>query len=409
MKCLSLMANRTFSSNTIIDPSFGLTNSAKQLQSMAHQFAINEFRPYMRQWDEESIFPREQLRKCAQLGFGAMYVPVEDGGTGLSRLETSVIIEALSQGCVPTTAMLSIHNMCVGMLSKYGSTELKSRIMSPLVNFDLMASYCLTEPSSGSDAAGLLTKATKKDDHYVLNGTKAFISGGGESDVYFIMCRTGGPGSKGISCILVEKGTKGLSFGKLEKKLGWTSQPTRAVILEECKVPISNLLGEENRGFNYAMDGINGGRLNIASCSLGAAQWAMEEAIAYSLERKQFNKLLIEFQNTQFKLANFASELLASRLLVRAAASRLDEESQIDSSENEYDNKHISIPPLCAAGKLFATEKCFTIIDGCLQLLGGYGYLHDFPVQQLLRDSRVHRILEGTNEVMQLIISKDFF
>lgn len=219
------------------------------------------------------------------------------------------------------------------------------------------------------------------------------------------MCRTGDAGAKGISCLLIEKNTKGLSFGKKEQKLGWNSQPTRAVIMEDCKVPLKNLLGEENKGFNYAMDGINGGRLNIASCSLGAAQWALEETVKYSTERKQFKKTLLEFQNTQFKIANFATDLLASRLLVRAAARRIDEENGL---YVDMDNRQIPVPSLCAAGKLMATEKCFTIIDGCLQMLGGYGYLKDFPIQQLLRDSRVHRILEGTNEIMQHIISRDF-
>ena len=243
---------------------------------------------------------------------------------------------------------------------------------------------------------------------FIVNGTKVFISGAGESDVYLVMCRTGqNTGAKGISCLIIEKGTKGLSFGKKEKKLGWNTQPTRAVILEDCIVPKENLLGQQNNGFTYAMDGLNGGRLNIASCSLGAAQWALEEAVKYTTQRRQFNQTLINFQNTQFKIANFASDLLTSRLLVRAAARRIDEEST-SSSSPEIDNTQIPIPSLCAAGKLVATEKCYTIIDGCLQLLGGYGYLKDFPIQQLLRDTRVHRILEGTNEVMQLIISRDF-
>lgn len=361
----------------------------------------------MKEWDENEHCPRDQLCKAAKLGFGALTASSDFGGSDLSRLETSLIIEALSQGCVSTTALLSIHNMAVSMLDKFGGEELKSRFLPSLASFEKMASYCLTEPSAGSDAANLLTSATKKDGYYVLNGSKCFISGGGESEVYFVMCRTGGSGAKGISCILIEKGTKGLSFGKKEKKLGWSSQPTRAVIMEDCKVPVANLLGEEGKGFNYAMDGLNGGRLSISSCSLGAAQWALEEAVQYCSDRKQFKQALINFQNTQFKLSNYATELLASRLLVRAAARRMDEDSG-KSEETDIDNTHIPLPSMSAAGKLMATEKAFTIVDGCLQMLGGYGYLKDFGIQQLLRDCRVHRILEGTNEIMQLIIARDF-
>ncbi|OTF78759.1 isobutyryl-CoA dehydrogenase, mitochondrial-like protein [Euroglyphus maynei] len=390
--------------NTIIDPSFELTNDQIRLQEMAINFALNEFRPYMKEWDEKEYFPRDQMKKGAELGFCGLYLPVEDGGTGLSRLETSIVVEALAQGCVSTTALLTIHNMATNVICCYGNEQLKKRFLPDLISFEKMASYCLTEPGAGSDAGNLSTTAVRKDNHYIVNGTKAFISGGGDSEVYVVMCRTGPSGPKGISCLVIEKNTKGLSFGKKEKKLGWNSQPTRAVIMEDCMVPVENLVGDEGQGFKIAMDGLNGGRINISSCSLGAAQWALEETIAYTMDRKQFNRTISSFQNTQFKLAMLASELLASRLIVRSNARRLDAETD----DTELNVKHIPLPSLIAAGKLIATEKSFQIIDQCLQLFGGYGYLKDFPIQQLLRDSRVHRILEGTNEIMQLIISRDF-
>ncbi|KAH7639423.1 hypothetical protein DERF_005571 [Dermatophagoides farinae] len=390
--------------NTIIDPSFELTTDQIQLQEMAYNFSVNEFRPYMQEWDEKEYFPRDQMKKCAELGFGGLYIPIEDGGTGLSRLETSIVVEALAQGCVSTTALLTIHNMASNLISSYANKELKKKYLPDLISFEKMASYCLTEPGAGSDAGNLSTSAVRKDGYYIVNGSKAFISGGGDSDVYVVMCRTGPSGPKGISCLLIEKGTEGLSFGKKEKKLGWNTQPTRAVIMEDCKVPVENLVGEEGQGFKMAMDGLNGGRLNISACSLGAAQWALEETIAYTSDRKQFNRTIASFQNTQFKLALLASELVASRLFIRSAARRFDAET----NDTEMNVKTVPLPSLVAAGKLIATEKAFMIIDQCLQLFGGYGYLKDFPLQQLLRDSRVHRILEGTNEIMQLIISRDF-
>ncbi|KAF7490642.1 Isobutyryl-CoA dehydrogenase [Sarcoptes scabiei] len=388
---------------TIIDPAFDLNDDEKQLQETAYQFALKEFRPRMREWDQNEHFPREEIKKCADLGFGGIYVPIEDGGSGLSRLETSIVFEALSQGCVSTTALITIHNMCSYILSHFGCDQLKKRYLKDIVEFNKMASYCLTEPGAGSDAGNLQTTAVEKDDHYILNGSKAFISGGGDSDVYFVMCRTGEKGPKGISCMILEKGFKGLSFGKKESKLGWNSQPTRAVIMEDCVVPKENLVGELNQGFKIAMEALNGGRINVSSCSLGAAQWAMNAAIEYTMDRKQFQKSILSFQNTQFKLASMAAELLASRLIVRAAARNLDNLVNKVDTENVY-----PVPSLVAAGKLIATEKAYQIIDQCLQLFGGYGYLKDYPVQQLLRDSRVHRILEGTNEIMQLIIARDF-
>lgn len=395
-----------YSRNTLIDPTIDLTPEQIHLQAVAYQFAINEFRPNMRLWDETETFPHDKLRKSAELGFGGLYTPTEYGGSGLSRLDTSIVIEALSQGCVSTTALLSIHNMVCWMVSKFGNEQQKKNIVPQLASMEKIGAYCLTEPNAGSDAANLETTAKRDGDYYILNGTKAFISGGGESDIFLVMCRTGKAGPKGISSILVEKGTPGLSFGAKEKKMGWNSQPTRMVIMEDCKVPVENRVGNEGYGFNIAMQGINGGRLNIASCSLGGAQWALEETIQHVCVRKQFKKAVAEFQNTQFQLSWLASELLACRLSVRKAAAALDKISQ-SNDNNHNDDAEIPASSLCAMAKLIATEKCFTIIDSCLQLFGGYGYLNDYPVQQLLRDTRVHRILEGTNEIMRVIIARD--
>ncbi|KAF8785096.1 Isobutyryl-CoA dehydrogenase like protein [Argiope bruennichi] len=339
--------------------------------------------PNMAEWDEKEIFPVETLRKAASLGFGAIYSSEKYGGSGMTRLDASIIFEALSRGCVSTTAYITIHNMAVWILKQYGGRKNKRKFGFPKFqqrkNF---ASYCLTEPNSGSDAASLSTTAKKDGDYYILNGTKAFISGGGESDIYVLMARTGQNGPKGISCLVVEKGTPGLSFGKKEKKLGWNSQPTRAVILEDCKIPISNRLGAEGQGFSIAMNGLNGGRVNIASCSLGAAHASIEIACEYTKVRKQFGKPLSEFQHNQFLLARMASDLLAARLLVRKAAVAVQNHSPETVS-------------LCASAKYFTTEKCSQIVNHALQLHGGYGYLKDYVVQQYFRDIRVHQILEG--------------
>lgn len=376
-----------------IDPSIGLTDEQKQMQSVALDFAKQEMLPHMAKWDAEETFPIEAMRRAAQLGFGAIYVTDEFGGTGLSRLNASIVFEALSYGCVSTTAYLSIHNMCVWMIDIFGNESQKKLWIPKLASMEKLASYCLTEPGSGSDSSALTTTCVKSGNHFVLNGTKAFISGGGETDVYLIMCRTGEPGPKGISCVLVEKGTPGLSFGKKEKKVGWNSQPTRAVILEDCKVPQTNLLGNEGQGFTIAMKGLNGGRINIASCSLGAAQASVELARDHLSVRKQFGQPLIEFQHNQFKLAEMATDLTASRLMVRNAATALDNESP-------------QAVQMCAMAKLFATDNCFKIVNQALQMHGGYGFLKDYAVQQYLRDIRVHQILEGTNEVMKIIISR---
>ncbi|KAL3057511.1 hypothetical protein OYC64_007889 [Pagothenia borchgrevinki] len=377
-----------------VDPSHGLTDEQKEFQKMAFDFAANEMAPHMSEWDQKEIFPVETMRKAAQLGFGGIYVQPEVGGSGLSRLDTSIIFEALSTGCVSTTAYISIHNMCAWMIDTFGNNEQRERFCPDLCLMDKFASYCLTEPGSGSDAASLLTTAQLKGDHYIVNGSKAFISGGGDTDVYIVMCRTGGKGPKGISCLVVEKGTPGLSFGKKEKKVGWNSQPTRAVIFEDCAVPVINRLGEEGQGFNMAMRGLNGGRINIASCSLGAAHASVQLARDHLLVRKQFGETLSNSQYLQFKLAEMATKLVASRLMVREAATALQE------------NRSDAVS-LCSMAKLFATDECFNICNDALQMHGGYGYLKDYAVQQFVRDIRVHQILEGTNEVMRMIISRN--
>ncbi|XP_026154908.1 isobutyryl-CoA dehydrogenase, mitochondrial [Mastacembelus armatus] len=377
-----------------IDPARGLTDEQKEFQKVAFDFAANEMAPHMAEWDQKEIFPVETMRKAAQLGFGGIYVQPDVGGSGLSRLDTSIIFEALSTGCVSTTAYMSIHNMCVWMIDTFGNNEQRERFCLDLCSMKTFASYCLTEPGSGSDAASLLTSAQRKGDHYILNGSKAFISGGGDTDIYVVMCRTGVKGPKGISCLVVEKGTPGLSFGKKEKKVGWNSQPTRAVIFEDCAVPVTNLLGEEGQGFNIAMKGLNGGRINIASCSLGAAHACVQLARDHLLVRKQFGETLSNNQFLQFKLAEMATKLVASRLLVREAATALQ--------ENWPD-----AVSLCSMAKLFATDECFNICNQALQMHGGYGYLKDYAVQQFVRDIRVHQILEGTNEVMRMIISRN--
>ncbi|RWS21195.1 isobutyryl-CoA dehydrogenase-like protein [Leptotrombidium deliense] len=400
-KCASqtIRLNSQLVRNTLIDSSFGLSDEQRQLQETALNFAKNEMQPFMRKWDEEHIFPVETLRKAAELGFAALYTPAECGGTGLSRLDTSIVIEALSQGCISTTAFLSIHNMVVWLIGSFGNDDQKSRYVSDLCSMKKIASYCLTEPGSGSDAASLITSAKREGDYYILNGSKCFISGGGGSDLLLVFARTGDKGPKGITAFIIDGDSEGISYGKNERKMGWNSQPTRMVTFENCKVPAINVLNKEGFGFNLAMKGLNGGRINIASCSLGGAQRAIEETIEHVTVRKQFNKRLADFQNTQFQLAAMSSELVASRLLVRNAASTLDALESGDSNAPAVS--------MASAAKLYATEKCFYIIDGCLQLFGGYGYLYDYPLQQLLRDCRVHRILEGTNEMMKLIISRE--
>lgn len=379
--------------SSILDPSMGLTDHQREFQKLASDFAKNELAPEMQKWDQEETFPVDVLKKLAALGFGAMYAKIDCGGSGLSRLEASVIFEALSSGCVSTTAYLSIHNMATWMIDEFGSEELREKFIPALASMEKFASYCLTEPGSGSDAASLSTSAQRDGDYYILNGEKAFISGGGETDVYVVMVRTGQQGPKGISTVVVEKGTPGLSFGKKERKVGWNSQPTRAVIFEDCKIPVSNRVGAEGQGFSIAMHGLNGGRINIASCSLGAAQASIEQATDHVKVRKQFNRPLADNQHIQFKLADMATALVTSRLIVRQAANALDAKSPDASA-------------LCSMAKLFATDHCFQICNDALQIHGGYGYLKDYAVQQYMRDCRVHQILEGTNEIMRLVISR---
>ena len=364
------------------------------IKEMAKNFAETELMPYASEWDQKEIFPLETLKRAADLGMAAIYVDDLYGGSGLTRLDAAIIFEELSRGCVSTAAYISIHNMVTWMIDKHGSDDLRKRFVPNLSTMQKMSSYCLTEPGSGSDAVALKTKATKKgNSHYLLNGTKSFISGGPTSDVFAVMCRTGEEGAGGVSCLLVEKGTKGLTFGKQEKKMGWNSQHTSMVNFDNCEIPIDNLVGNEGDGFKIAMKGLDGGRVNIAACSLGGARAALEASLNYAAERKQFGKTLDNFQVTQFKLADMATELEASRLMVLRAACALD-------SQDKQATK------LCAMAKRYATDVCSEICNMALQIHGGYGYLKDFPLERLVRDLRVHQILEGTNEIMRVIISR---
>ncbi|XP_066924784.1 isobutyryl-CoA dehydrogenase, mitochondrial-like isoform X1 [Clytia hemisphaerica] len=377
----------------MIDAGEGLDEDRQSIQELALSFAAKEMAPNMLKWDEQEHFPLDTLKSAAELGFGGIRVSEEYGGSNLSCLDASIIYEALSTGCTSTTAFLTIHNMVQGLIETYGSKEIKDNFLPQLVTCQKIASYCLTEPNSGSDAASLGTVAKLDGNEYVLSGSKMFISGGGESDLYAVMARTGGKGPKGISCILVEKGTPGLEFGKKERKVGWNSQPTRAVMFDQCRVPVENRIGHEGEGFNIAMNALNGGRISISSCSLGAAHQSIQLSIDYAKERKQFGNSLADFQNTQFKLAEMATDLVASRLMVRTAAEAIDSKSK-------------NAATLAAMAKLQATDKCFNICNSALQLHGGYGYLKDYAVQQFMRDTRVHQILEGTNEVMRMIIAR---
>ena len=373
---------------------FALTEDQTLIRDMARKFAADRLKPNAAQWDEEKHFPVEVMREAAELGFAGIYTAEDVGGSNLTRLDAALIFEELSRGCVATAAFMSIHNMCAWMIDNWGSEDQRQRFLPQMMTMEKIASYCLTEPGAGSDAASLKTKAVRDGDHYVLNGAKAFISGAGTSDYYVVMCRTGGEGPKGISTIVVEKDTPGLSFGANEKKMGWNAQPTRIVNFEDCRVPAENLLAEEGMGFTLAMKGLNGGRINIGACSLGGATEAYETAKDYVGSRKQFGRELAQFQVTQFKLADMATELEASRLMLyRAAAS-------VDAGEP-------SAAKYCAMAKRFATDACFDVANQALQLHGGYGYLKDYPLERIVRDLRVHQILEGTNEIMRVIIAKD--
>ncbi|MCA3262761.1 MAG: acyl-CoA dehydrogenase family protein [Telmatospirillum sp.] len=372
---------------------FEPSEEQRAIQSLARDFAADQMAPHAAEWDAGKIFPVEMLRAAASLGLAAIYTSDEHGGSGLGRIEAALVFEELSTACASTAAYLSIHNMACWMIDRFGDAALRAKLLPDMTAMAKFASYCLTEPGSGSDAASLRTRAERRGDTYVLNGTKAFISGAGASDVYIVMARTGGAGPKGISAIAVEKGSKGLSFGKQENKLGWNSQPTAMVILEDCEVPVANRLGAEGEGFKIAMQGLDGGRVNIAACSIGAARASMEAARDHLKTRQQFGKKLAEFQALQFRLADMATSLDAARLLVHRAAAALDAKS----ADASYQ---------CAMAKRFATDAGFAVCDEALQLFGGYGYLKDYPVERHLRDARVHRILEGTNEIMRVLMAR---
>jgi len=373
---------------------FELSDDQTAFQALARQFARDEMMPYARDWDEGEIFPVETMRAAAALGFGGIYVREDVGGSALSRLDAAIIFEELAQGCTSTAAYISIHNMAAWMIDTFGNEAQRRRFLPKLCTMEHFASYCLTEPGSGSDAASLTTRARRDGDFYVIDGAKAFISGGGVSDIYVCMVRTGEAGPKGISCIVVEKGTPGLSFGAQEKKLGWKSQPTAMVMFENCRVPAENLLGAEGDGFRIAMKGLDGGRLNIAACSLGGAQFCLDRTLEYMRERKQFGTRLADFQALRFRIADYATELEAARLLLWRAAHAVSTGAP-------------GAAKLAAMAKRFVTDVGFEAVNGCLQLHGGYGYLRDHPIERVLRDVRVHQILEGTNEIMRLIVSRD--
>jgi alkylation response protein AidB-like acyl-CoA dehydrogenase len=372
---------------------FTLTEEQTLIQDMAAGFAADKLRPNAAIWDEEKHFPVAVMREAAALGFAGIYVGEEHGGSALSRLDAALIFEQLSMGCVATAAYLSIHNMASWMIDTYGNAEQRAKWLPGLMSMDLIASYCLTEPGSGSDAAALRTKAVREGDDYILNGSKAFISGAGVSDIYVVMVRTGEDGPKGISTFVVEKGTPGLSFGANERKMGWNAQPTAAVIFEDCKVPAANRLAGEGMGFKIAMSGLDGGRINIGSCSLGGANEALNLAKDYVGTRTQFGKPIGAFQASQFKIADMATELQAARMMLYRGAAAIDE-------------GHPQKSKYAAMAKRFATDVGFKVANDALQLHGGYGYLKDYPLERIVRDLRVHQILEGTNEIMRVIIAR---
>ncbi|MBR0661792.1 acyl-CoA dehydrogenase family protein [Neoroseomonas oryzicola] len=372
---------------------FDLPEATRELQSVARDFAREVLAPNALRWDEQRHFPVEEMREAAKLGMAALYVREESGGSGLTRLDAAVVFEALATGCPVVSAYLSIHNMVAWMIDRFGNDAQRAEWLPGLASMERVASYALTEPGSGSDAAALRTRAARDNEGYVLNGTKQFISGAGASDLYLTMVRTGGEGPSGVSALLIPKEAEGLSFGANERKMGWNAQPTRQVIFENARVPATALLGEEGHGFRFAMAGLDGGRLNIAACSLGGAQSALDIALDYVKERKAFGKALADFQNTQFRLADMRIELEAARSLLWRAAAKLDA-------------KEPDATAWCAMAKRFVTDTCSRIADEALQLLGGYGYLADYGIEKIVRDLRVHRILEGTNEIMRLIVAR---
>jgi alkylation response protein AidB-like acyl-CoA dehydrogenase len=373
---------------------FDLTDDQIAIQDMARKFTADQITPNAAKWDEEQHFPRDVVRQAGELGFGAIYISEEMGGINLGRLESALIFEALSYGCPSTAAFISVHNMASWLIDKFGGDEIKQRYLPQMVGMEKLGSYCLTEPSSGSDAAALKTTARLEGDHYVVNGTKQFITGGGVNDFYVTMVRTSDNGAKGISCLVIEKDQLGVSFGAKEKKLGWNSSPTAQVSFDNVIVPVENRVGAEGDGFKFAMAGLDGGRLNIGACSLGGAQRCLDEAVAYVKDRQQFGKRIADFQNTQFTLADMATDLEAARALLYLAAAKV--------TAGAPDKTRFA-----AMAKKLASDNGSQIVDQALQLFGGYGYLRDYPIERFWRDLRVHRILEGTNEVMRMIIGRD--
>ncbi len=373
---------------------FEPSDEQRAIFDMAHAFGAERIAPHARTWEAEGTIPRALWPDIAALGLGGLYVSEEAGGAGLSRLDGTLVFEALSMACPSVAAFLSIHNMCAGMIDRFGSDDLKARLLPGAVAMETILSYCLTEPGSGSDAAALKTKGTRTNEGWRLSGAKAFISGGGYSDAYIVLARTGEDGPRGISALVVHDGAEGLSFGGLEDKMGWRSQPTRTVQFDDTPVPSADLLGEEGRGFSYAMGGLDGGRLNIAACSLGAAQSALDKTLAYMRERTAFGKPLDQFQALQFRLAEMEMALQSSRIFLRQAAWKLDR-GRPDATQ------------FCAMAKARVTEAASEVADGCLQMHGGYGYLADYGIEKIVRDLRVHRILEGTSEIMRLIVARN--
>jgi alkylation response protein AidB-like acyl-CoA dehydrogenase len=373
---------------------FDLTDEQRQIQELAQQFTADAITPHAAEWDEKHIFPRDTIRAAAELGFGSIYVSEESGGIGLGRLEAALIMEAMAHGDPSTSAFISIHNMASWMIDRFGSATVKQKYLPSMVTMERMGSYCLTEPGSGSDAAALKTRAVKDGDFYVVSGSKAFISGGGENEIYVTMARTGVEGPKGISALVIEKDMPGVSFGAQERKLGWHSQPTAQVNFDEVRVPAENLVGSEGEGFRIAMMGLDGGRLNIGACSLGGAQRCLDESVSYTKERKQFGQPIADFQATQFTLADMETELQAARMLLYVAAVKV--------TENAPDKSKFA-----AMAKRLATDTGSSVVDRALQLHGGYGYLMDYPIERFWRDLRVHSILEGTNQIMRVIIGRD--
>ncbi|NMH64527.1 acyl-CoA dehydrogenase family protein [Shewanella salipaludis] len=372
---------------------FNFNEDQRQFAELARQFAADELAPFAAKWDEEHYFPKEVIHKAGELGFCSLYSPESEGGMNLSRLDSSIIFEELAKGCTATTAMLTIHNMATWMITSFGSEVLRREWSEALTTGQKLASYCLTEPGAGSDAAALQTKAVRDGDDYLISGSKVFISGAGATEMLVVMCRTGGAGAKGISAIAVPADSAGITYGKAEDKMGWNAQPTRQISFDQVRVPAAYLLGEEGQGFTFAMKGLDGGRINIATCSVGTAQAALERATQYMNERQQFGKPLAAFQALQFKLADMATELVAARQLVRLAAFKLDSG---DPEATAY----------CAMAKRFATDVGFQVCDAALQIHGGYGYIREYPLERHFRDVRVHQILEGTNEIMRLIIAR---